>query len=198
LHAAEQDRPDVAKARQALRRKQPKLAADKVVFVDETGLKTNLTRSRGRCRRGQRLIAKMPHGRWKTTTFIAAMRTKGMFAPMLIDGPVNAQAFTAYAEQCLGPELRPGDIVMLDNLTSHKGKAVASAIAAHAATLSFLPAYSPDFNPIEPALGQIKSHLRKAAKRTVKGLWNATHKALEEVKPHHCANYFAAYGHGST
>jgi transposase len=181
-----------------LRKKQAKLKASKLVFVDETCLKTNMTRSRGRCQRGQRLIAKVPHGRWKTTTFIAAMRRKGMFAAMLIDGPVNAQAFTAYAEQCLAPELKPGEIVMLDNLTSHKGKAVASAIEAQAARLAFLPAYSPDFNPIEPALGQVKSHLRKAAKRTVNGLWKATHKALEEVKPHHCANYFAAYGYASS
>lgn len=126
------------------------------------------------------------------------MRCEGLFAPMVIDGPINAEAFKAYAEQCLAPHLRPGETVMMDNLTSHKGQAVAKAIAERKARLEFLPAYSPDLNPIEPALGQIKSHLRKAAKRTVSGLWDATGEAIAKVKPKHCANYFAAHGYGST
>jgi transposase len=125
------------------------------------------------------------------------MRADGLFAPMVIDGPINAEAFTAYAEQCLAPALRPGETVMMDNLTSHKRQAVARAITSRQAKLEFLPAYSPDFNPIEPALAQIKSYLRKAAKRTVDGLWTATGAAINKVKPHHCANYFAAYGYGS-
>jgi transposase len=181
-----------------LRAKQPELQADKLVFVDETWTKTNMTRRHGRCRRGLRLIAKVPNGRWRTTTLIAAMRRQGMFAPMVIDGPVNAQVFQAYTEQCLAPALRPGETVMMDNLGSHKGKAVAAAIAGRRANLDFLPAYSPDFNPIEPALGQIKAHLRKAAQRTAEGLSTATRKALDKVKPQHCANYFAAYGYGAT
>jgi transposase len=165
------------------------------VFIDETWLKTNMTRSHGRCRRGQRLVAKVPQGRWITTTFFAAMRHSEIFAPMVIEGPVNTAVFTAYAEQCLAPQLKPGDIVVLDNLGSHKGQAAARAIAKANATLEFLPAYSPDFNPIEPALGQIKSHLRKAAKRTTKTLWNAAGKAIAKVTPEHCANYFHSYGY---
>ena len=197
LHAAEQDRPDVARARQALREKQPELPADKLVFVDETWTKTNMTRTHGRCRRGQRLIAKVPHGRWQTTTLIAAMRRSGVFAPMVVDGPVNAEVFAAYTEQCLAPALRPGDTVMMDNLSSHKGPAIATVIAGRQASLDFLPKYSPDLNPIEPALGQIKAHLRKAAKRTPDGLILATADALRAVKPQHCANYFTAYGYGA-
>jgi transposase len=166
------------------------------VFIDETWLKTNMARSHGRCRRGQRLIAKVPHARWITTTFFAAMRRTEMFAPMVIEGPVNAAVFTAYVEQCLGPKLKPGETVALDNLGSHKGQAAAQAIEQAKAKLAFLPAYSPDFNPIEPGLGQIKSHLRKAAKRTTKTLWNAAGKAIDKVTPDNCANYFKTYGYG--
>lgn len=157
-----------------------------------------MTRTHGRCRRGQRLIAKVPHGRWQTTTLIAAMRRREMIAPMVVDGPVNAQVFAAYTEQCLAPALRPGEIVMMDNLSSHKGSAVATAIAKRHASLDFLPKYSPDLNPIEPALGQIKAHLRKAARRTPGALMAATANALRQVKPQHCANYFAAYGYDAT
>jgi transposase len=180
-----------------LREKQPDLPAHKLVFVDETWTKTNMTRTHGRGRRGQRLIAKVPHGRWHTTTLIAAMRRSGVFAPMVVDGPVNAEVFAAYTEQCLVPALRPGETVMMDNLSSHKGPAIAEAIANHHASLEFLPKYSPDLNPIEPALGQIKAHLRKAARRTPAGLMAATASALQEVKAQHCANYFTAYGYGA-
>lgn len=197
LHAAEQDRPDVAQARQALRERQPELPANKLVFVDETWTKTNMTRTHGRCPRGHRLIAKVPHGRWRTTTLIAAMRHGGVFAPMVVDGPVNTEVFTAYTEQCLAPALQPGDTVMIDNLSSHKGPAIAKAIADCHANLEFLPKYSPDLNPIEPAFGQIKAHLRKAARRTPEGLIAATASALREIKPQHCANYFTAYGYGA-
>jgi transposase len=197
LHAAEQDRPDVAQARQALRERQPELPANKLVFVDETWTKTNMTRTHGRCPRGHRLIAKVPHGRWRTTTLIAAMRHGGVFAPMVVDGPVNAEVFTAYTEQCLAPALQPGDTVMIDNLSSHKGPAIAKAIADCHANLEFLPKYSPDLNPIEPAFGQIKAHLRKAARRTPEALIAATASALRQIKPQHCANYFTAYGYGA-
>jgi transposase len=180
-----------------LRERQPELRADKLVFVDETWTKTNMTRRHGRCRRGQRLVAKVPHGRWHTTTLIAAMRRRGLFAPMVVDGPVNAAVFAAYTEQCLAPALRPGETVMMDHLSSHKGPAIAAAIANHRARLEFLPKYSPDLNPIEPAFGQIKAHLRKAARRTPEGLIAATASALHEVKAQHCTHYFAAYGYGA-
>ncbi|MGH8574454.1 MAG: IS630 family transposase [Gammaproteobacteria bacterium] len=198
MHATEQDRPDVAQARQALREKQPELLADKLVFVDETWTKTNMTRTHGRCPRGQRLIAKVPHGRWQTTTLIAAIRRSGIFAPMVVDGPVNAEVFTAYAEQCLAPALQPGDIVMLDHLSSHKGSAIDKAITDRHASLEFLPKYSPDLNPIEPAFGQIKAHLRKAARRTPEALMAATAIAIQKVKAQHCSNYFTAYGYSAT
>jgi transposase len=181
-----------------LRARQPELPADKLVFVDETWTKTNMTRTHGRCPRGQRLVAKVPNGRWQTTTLIAAIRRSEVFAPMIIDCPVNAEVFKAYAEQCLGPALRPGEIVMLDHLGSHKGAAIAKAIAERHASLEFLPKYSPDLNPIEPAFGQIKAYLRKAARRTPDGLIAATANALRQVKAQHCANYFTAYGYDAT
>jgi len=181
-----------------LREKQPELPANQLVFVDETWTKTNMTRTHGRCPRGQRLIAKVPNGRWQTITLIAAMRRSEVFAPMVVDGPVNAEVFTAYAEQCLGPALRPDDIVMLDHLSSHKGAAIDKAITDRNASLEFLPKYSPDLNPIEPAFGQIKAHLRKAARRTPEALMAATATAIQEVRPQHCANYFTAYGYGAT
>ena len=156
-----------------------------------------MTRTRGRCQRGQRLIAKVPRGRWQTTTLIAAMRRNEVFAPMVVDGPVNAEVFAAYIQQCLAPALRPGETVMMDNLSSHKGPAIAAAIADHQASLDFLPKYSPDLNPIEPALGQIKAYLRKVARRTPEGLIAATASAIQNVKPQHCKNYFTAYGYGA-
>lgn len=180
-----------------MRERQPELPAGKLVFIDETWTKTNMTRTHGRCPRGQRLIAKVPHGRWRTTTLIAAMRCGGIFAPMVVDGPVNAEVFAAYTQQCLAPALRPGEIVMMDNLSSHKGPIIAATIADHQASLDFLPKYSPDLNPIEPALGQIKAYLRKAARRTPEGLMAATASAIQKVKPQHCANYFTAYGYGA-
>lgn len=197
LHAAEQDRPDVAQARQALRARQPELPSDKLVFVDETWTKTNMTRTHGRCPRDQRLIAKVPHGRLRTTTLIAAMRGGGIFAPMVVDGPVNAEVFAAYTQQCLAPALRPGETVIMDNLSSHKGTAIATAIANRQANLDFLPKYAPDLNPIEPALGKIKAYLRKAARRTPEGLLAATASAIQKVKAQHCANYFTAYGYSA-
>jgi transposase len=181
-----------------LRERQPELPANKLVFVDETWIKTNMTRTHGRCPRGQRLIAKVPHGRWQTTTLIAAIRRNEVFAPMVVDCPVNAEIFTAYAEQCLAPALRPGEIVMVDHLSSHKGAPIAKAIADRHASLEFLPKYSPDLNPIEPAFGQIKAYLRKAARRTPEALIAATALALRQVKAKHCANYFSAYGYGAT
>jgi transposase len=188
----------VAAARAALQARLADIEADKRVFVDETWIKTNMARSHGRAPRGKRLKAKVPFGRWKTMTLIAAIRTDGIFAPAIFDGPVDGAVFRAYAEQCLAPELKAEETVMMDNLASHKAQAIADAITAKKANLEFLPAYSPDFNPIEPALGQIKAHLRKAASRTMDTLETATAEAIAMVLPQHCKNYFIKCGYRPT
>lgn len=149
----------------------------------------------GRAPRGERLRAGIPHGHWKTTTFVAGLRLTGMVAPMVLDGPINRNAFQAYVEQVLVPELTPGDIVILDNLSSHKGPAVRAAIAAAGASLIYLPPYSPDFNPIENAFAKLKALLRKAAERTVDGLWTTIGELIDLFTPQECANYFAAAGY---
>lgn len=154
-----------------------------------------MARLRGRARKGERLRAGIPHGHWKTTTFVAGLRLTGMTAPMVLDGPINGAAFLAYVEQVLVPELSHGDIVVMDNLGSHKGKAVREAIEAAGARLLFLPPYSPDFNPIENAFAKLKALLRKAAERTVDGLWAAIGILLDAFTPKECANYFKAAGY---
>ena len=131
------------------------------MFIDETWASTNMARRHGRCLRGERLRASVPHGHWKTTTFVAGLRNTEMVAPMVIDGPINLDAYTAYATQVLVPELSPGDIVIMDNLSSHKGQAIRDVIEAAGADLLFLPPDSPDFNPIEKAFSKLKAHLRK-------------------------------------
>jgi transposase len=128
-----------------------------LVFIDETWASTNMARRHGRCRRGERLRARVPHGHWKTTTFVAGLRNTGMVAPMVLDGPINRDAFTAYVEQVLVPELSPGDIIIMDNLSSHKAPAIRDAIEAAGAELLFLPPYSPDFNPIEKGILKAQS-----------------------------------------
>ena len=143
LHAAEQDRPDVARKRERWKRHQARLDPNRLVFIDETWAKTNMTRTHSRCERGQRLMAKVPHGHWKTLTFVAALRRDELTAPMVLDQPMNGEWFKAYVEQVLVPTLRPGDIVITDNLGSHKGKAVRQAIRRAGAHLLFLPPYSP-------------------------------------------------------
>ena len=165
------------------------------MFIDETWASTNMARRHGRCRRGERLRASVPHGHWKTTTFVAGLRNTGMVAPMVLDGPINRDAFTAYVTQVLVPELSPGDIVIMDNLSSHKGPAIRDAIEAAGADLLFLPPYSPDFNPIEKAFSKLKAHLRKAAERTIHGLWDAIARILDLYSPQECANYFTACGY---
>jgi transposase len=165
------------------------------VFIDETWASTAMARLRGRAPRGERLRAGIPHGHWKTTTFVAGLRLTGMVAPMVLDGPINRNAFQAYVEQVLVPELRPGDIVILDNLSSHKGPAVRTAITAASASLIYLPPYSPDFNPIENAFSKLKALLRKAAERTVDGLWSTIGGLIDLFTPQECANYFAAAGY---
>ena len=156
-----------------------------------------MARVRGRAPRGERCVAAIPHGHWKTTTFTAALRLDAMTAPMLLDGPMNGEAFRAYVEQVLVPTLRPGDIVVMDNLSSHKGEDVREAIEAAGADLRYLPPYSPDFNPIEMAFAKLKALLRKAAARTLEELWDAIAAALDAFSPEECANYFAAAGYAS-
>ncbi len=165
------------------------------MFVDETWTATNMARTRGRCTRGERLRSGVPHGHWKTTTFVAGLRLNGIAAPFVLDGPINREAFQAYVDQVLVPELRPGDVVVMDNLGSHKGPAVRAAIEAADARLIYLPPYSPDFNPIEMAFSKLKALLRKTAERTVEGLWTAIGRLLDAFTPSDCANFFAAAGY---
>lgn len=182
-------------AREAWFEAQPDLDPARLIFIDETWATTSMDRTRGRCAKGKRLRSPVPHGRWKTTTFVAGLRSTGLVAPFVLDGPINRDAFQAYVERVLVPELSPGDIVAMDNLGSHKGQAVREAIEAARATLLFLPPYSPDFNPIEMAFSKLKALLRKAAERTVDGLWSAIGRLLDAFEPKECANYFIAAGY---
>jgi len=163
------------------------------VFIDETWASTNMARRHGRCRKSERLRAGVPYGHWKTTTFVAGPRRSGMVAPWVLDGPINGDAFTTYVARVLVPELSPGGVVIMDNLSSHKMPAVHAAIEAVGARPLFLPPYSPDFNPIEMAFSKLKAHLRKAAERTI--LWDAIGRVIDLYSPHECANYFAAAGY---
>ncbi len=184
--------------RQAWFDAQPDLDPERLVFIDETWASTNMARRHGRCRRGERLRLGVPHGHWKTTTFVAGLTTRGIAAPWVLDGPINREAFETYVEKVLVPELRSGDIVVMDNLSSHKGPKVRELIEKAGATLLFLPPYSPDFNPIENAFAKLKALLRKAAERTVDGLWNAIGRIIDLFTPAECRNYFAAAGYDAT
>jgi len=194
-HAAEQERPDVVARRQAWFDAQPDLDPEKLIFIDETGASTKMARLRGRAKRGMRCRAAIPHGHWKTTTFTAGLRLASLSAPMLLDGPMDGDAFRAYVIHVLVPELTPGDIVVMDNLPSHKVTGVRLAIEAAGATLLYLPPYSPDFNPIEMACSKLKAILRQAAARTVDDLWDVIAQSLDEFTPKECRNYFAAAGY---
>jgi transposase len=192
LRAAEQDRPDVARRRARWQQHQGKIDPARLVFVDETWAKTNMTRSHGR-----RLVAKVPHGHWRTLTFVAALRLDGITAPCVLDGPINAASFLAYVEQVLVPTLRPGDIVVMDNLGRHKGAAVRRAIRTAGAKLFVLPPYSPDLNPIQNAFAKLKALLRKSAERTVEATWRRLGALLDMVTPTECRHYFANAGYAS-
>ena len=174
---------------------QPELDPDRLVFIDETGASTKMARRCGRSRRGERCRASVPHGHWKTTTFVGALRTGGMSAPMVLDGAMHAGAFLAYVEQVLVPTLAPGDIVVMDNLPAHKPTAVRQAIERAGAELRFLPAYSPDFNPIELAFSKLKAFLKKHAPRTIDELWDIIARAIDIFTPAECLNYFSAAGY---
>lgn len=197
LHASEQDRPDVARRRDRWKRHQGKLDPSRLVFIDETWAKTNMTRTHGRCARGKRLVAKAPHGRWQTLTFLAALRSDRIDAPCVVDGPINGASFLAYVEQMLVPTLSPGDIIIMDNLGSHKGRAVRKAIRAAGAKLFFLPPYSPDLNPIEQVFAKLKTLLRKADERTVETTWRRIGDILERFTVQECANYLVNAGYAS-
>jgi len=195
--AAEQDRPDVAEARRAWKAGQAALPAG-VVFVDETWASTNMSRRLGRCPRGERLVCPVPYGHWKTTTFVAALRREGLTAPLVIDGAVNGDLFVAYVGQVLAPSLRAGDVVVMDNLSSHKRQEVKALVEAAGCTLRYLPPYSPDFNPIELAFSKLKRLLRSAAARTVEGLWAFLGRSLDSFSPTECAAYIRHCGYVAT
>jgi len=197
LFATEQDRPDVARRRAQWKKYQGRLDPARLVFIDETWAKTNMTRLCGWAPRGRKLLAKVPQGRWRTLTFLAALRHDRIDAPCVIDGPINGESFRAYVEQVLVPTLKPGDIVIIDNLGSHKGKAVRRAIRAAGAKLFFLPPYSPDLNPIEQVFAKLKTLLRKAAERTVEATWQRIGALLAAFTPQECANYFRNAGYAS-
>jgi transposase len=168
-----------------------------LVFIDETWAKTNITRRHERCRRGARLAAKVPPGRWRTLTFLAALRCDRIAAPCVIDGPINGTSFRAYLEQFLVPSLTAGDIVIMDNLGSHKGRAVRQLIRAAGAKLFFLPKYSPDLNPIEQVFSKLKTLLRCADPRTIDAIWRGIGTLLDHFTPQECANYLVNSGYAS-
>lgn len=185
----------MAAARQRWRTDQPGLDPARLVFIDETGSATNMARRYGRCRGGARLIGKLPHGHWKTMTFVAGLRHDRITAPFVIDQPMNATIFKTYVERCLAPTLEPGDIVIMDNLSSHKSQDVRDIIEARGATLLFLPPYSPDLNPIEQMFAKLKALLRKAAERSLDALWRTIGRSLDLFTPQECRNYFQNSGY---
>ena len=197
MFADEQSRPDVARKRQRWKGWQHRFDPHRLVFIDETWIKTNMAPLRGWGAKGRRLRSYAPHGRWRTMTFLGALRADGLAAPYVFNGPVNGICFLAYVEQQLVPVLRPGDIVVMDNLGSHKAKAIRSAINAAGAKLWFLPPYSPDLNPIEQAFSKIKHWMRIASKRTAEETWRHLGKLLDTIAPEECANYFKNAGYAS-
>lgn len=195
IHAAEQQRPDVQARRATWFVEQLGWDPAHLVFIDESGARTNLVRQYGRSPRGCRLVSYAPHGHWKTTTLVAALREEGLTAPMVLDGAMNRRAFVAYVEQVLAPTLKPHDLVVLDNLSSHKSAAVREAIERVGARVLYLPPYSPDLNPIELAFSKLKWLLRSAAERTVDALWSRLGKLIDAFPPLQCRNYFRHCGY---
>jgi transposase len=169
----------------------------RLVFIDETAVKTNMTRLRGWSPRGQRLFEKVPHGHWLTTTLIAALTQRGIRCATTVDGAVNGEVFRAFVRQVLVPALRPGDLVVLDNLAAHKVPGVREAISAAKAEVVYLPPYSPDLNPIEQAFAKIKHWMRTAQKRTIEDTWRHIGSLVTTIQPNECNNYFANAGYAS-
>lgn len=188
----------MARLRDRWKTHQHKLDPTRLVFIDETWVKTNMTRLGGWSPRGKPLLAKVPHGHWKTLTFLAGLRHDRIVAPLVLDGPINGATFTAWVEQSLAPTLAPGDVVILDNLGSHKGKPARQAIRKVGAHLLFLPPYSPDLNPIEMMFAKLKALVRKADERTIETTWKRIGKLLDAFAPQECARYLRHAGYAST
>lgn len=208
--ASEQERPDVARKRERWKARQGSIDPHRLVFLDETWAKTNMAPLRSWGPRGKRLIGRAPFGHWNTMTFVAALRHDGIVAPWVIDGPINGESFRTWVEQVLVPELRPDDIPragprtdggfrpsIMDNLGSHKAPAIRRAIRAAGAKLFYLPAYSPDLNPIEQVIAKLKHLLRKAAERTKETVWRRIGSLLDQFTPQECENYIRNAGYGS-
>jgi len=194
--ASERERPDIARKRARWKACQGSIDLKRLVFIDETWAKTSMAPLRGWAARGKRLIGKAPFKHWNTMTFIAALRHDAITAPWVIDGPINGSIFRTYVEEVLVPTLRQGDIVILDNLGSHKAPAIRNAIKAAGARLFFLPACSPDMNPIEQVFAKLKHLLRKAAERSKEAVWRRLGSRLEQFSPQECENHLRISGYG--
>ena len=197
MFALEQGRADIARRRARWKAWQDRFDPKRLVFIDETWIRTNMAPLRGWGPRGKRLHGFAPHGRWRTLTFLGALRCDRLTAPCVFDGPINGECFRAYVSQQLIPTLNPGDIVILDNLGSHKSKAVRDAVKAAGARLWFLPKYSPDLNPIEQAFAKIKHWMRQAQKKTVDDVWRHLGHLVSTFRPDECDNYLANAGYAS-
>jgi transposase len=199
LRANEQDRPDVARRRMNFGIARRFADVNQLVFLDESSAKTNMTRLYGRAPVGQRCHFAAPQGHWHTTTMLSAIRCSGVMkeASIVFDGPTDAAVFRSYVEECLAPALHPGDIVVMDNLTSHKVAGVPEAIEKAGASVWYLPPYSPDLNPIEKLWSKVKAWLRRVAARTIDGLITAIGDALRDVDELECRNYFASCGYAT-
>ena len=198
LHASERDRTDVQATRRERQAAQPALDITKLVFLDETGASTNMARRYGRAPRGERCVASVPHGHWHTTTVVAGLRHDDRTAPMVTDGAMTSTLFLKYVQECLCLTRHPGDLVIADNLRSHKVAGVKEAVEAVGAHLRYLPPYSPDLNPIEQLFATLKARLRKAAPRTVDTLWTDIGRLLDCFTPDECTHYFASSGYVKT
>lgn len=198
LIAAEQQRSDVIERRRNFTIARRFAEIDRFVFLDESGAKTNMTRLYGRTPIGQRCVDRTPHGHWKTMTMLSAIRLEGVIrdATVVLDGPMDATTFLAYTRQCLAPSLRRGDVVVMDNLSSHKAIGVREAIEDADADLWYLPPYSPDLNPIEKLWSKVKAWLRRVGAKTFDTLTHAIGDALRDVQPTECNNYFKSCGYG--
>lgn len=187
----------MSRRRERWKRHQGRIDAKRLVFIDETWTKTNMAPLRGWGAKGLRLQAYVPHGHWKTMTFVAALRCDAITAPCVFNGPINGESFLNYVEQFLVPVLRQGDVVIMDNLGSHRARAIKAAISSAGARLLFLPPYSPDLNPIEQAFSKLKHYFRRAKERTVDDAINRIGSILSLFKPEECSNYFRNAGYGS-
>ena len=197
--AEEQLRPDVAARRQEWRDEvMPGMKAGGVVFLDETAAKTNMARSHGYAPKGERLEGRAPYRRWQTTTFLGAMRASGFVAPLVVDGAMTGELLLAYVRRVLIPELRPGDVVVMDNLSCHRQAEVGELLRAAGYRVEYLPPYSPEYNPIEMAFSKLKRLLRKTAARTVEALWDAIGELLDRFSPQECLNYVRHAGYAAT